>query len=128
MNKSIHIYFGHQFEFPLFFQIHGAVEVNQVQMVVEEHLQIHVDVDSNKIMSFWVDLDKVSSTQHALRVVDDEQAKDDDSIVRMDDDEETSLGEQRHRDHAPEKCHCQHVVQNLPTDRVVNVGLKCVER
>lgn len=52
-------------------------------MVVKHHLQVHVNVNRDKIMSRRIYAYKVRSAQHDLCVVDEEEGEEDDSVVRV---------------------------------------------
>lgn len=95
-------------------------------MVVEQHLQVHVNIDGDKCVATRIDSHKVIAAQHDLRVVNDEAAEHKDPVKRVPDEEDVRLGEERHRNHAAEKGESQSKIQNLPTDRVVHVRLEGV--
>lgn len=60
----------------------ASAQVGEQNKVVEEHhLNIHVQIQGDKIMPRWIDPDKMGSSDHYLRVVDEEEGEDKNSIA-----------------------------------------------
>lgn len=60
------------------------VVIKQMQVIVEHHLHVHVNIARDKVVPTWIDAHKVWTTQHDLCVVDEEEGEQDNAIVRVD--------------------------------------------
>lgn len=96
-------------------------------MVVEHHLHIHVNVDGDEVVPRWIDAYKVLPSQHDLRVVDDEEGKQEDPVERVNDGQQGLGRERGHRHHSADEAQTQALVQDRSTNCIVNVGVKGVQ-